>query len=551
MTQQTASIHSLTPEQLAKLQERLRVLRGEAPAAGGIRRRTGTEPVPLSFAQQRLWFVDRLQPGNTAYNTPTVLRLRGRLDVAVLARSLDEVVRRHEALRTSFPLVDGEPVQAVAPAAPLPLPVVELADLSADEREREARRLAIEEATRPFDLERGPLLRVTLLRLAHEEHVVLFTVHHVISDAWSIRVLMRELTVLYDAFSRGQPSPLPELPVQYADFTLWQHERVSGALLNEQLAYWRKALAGAPPVLELPTDRPRTPWPDPAGAVRPFVLPAETGRALAEVAQREGATLFMVMMAAWQLLLGRWAGQEDVVVGTPIAGRTRREVEGLIGLFANTLALRGDLSGDPTFLELLGRVREATLGAHAHQDLPFERLVQELDVDRDAASSPLFQAMLVFGSVHAHDTLRMGDVEVQAEETGTGAAMFDLLLLMSEHGGAVRGTLDYRTSLFDAATMDRLLGHYRMLLEAVAADPSRRVSALPLLAPDERRRVVAEWNATAAEYPAEACIHHLFARTAARTPDAPAVVFAGETLSYRELDARSNRLARHLRGLGV
>ncbi|HET7233763.1 MAG TPA: amino acid adenylation domain-containing protein [Longimicrobium sp.] len=551
MTQQTASIHSLTPEQLAKLQERLRMLRGEAPAAGGIRRRTGTEPVPLSFAQQRLWFVDRLEPGNMAYNTPIVLRLRGRLDRGVLARSLSEVVRRHETLRTSFPLLNGEPVQAVAPAAPLPLPVMDLSTLPANEREREARRLAGEEAARPFSLELGPLLRVTLLRLAPEEHVVLFTVHHVISDAWSIRVLMRELTVLYDAFSRGEPSPLPELPVQYADYTLWQRERVSGALLGEQLAYWRKALAGAPPVLELPTDRPRTPWPDPAGAVLPFFLPAETGRALAEVAQREGATLFMVMMAAWQLLLGRWAGQDDVVVGSPIANRTRREVEGLIGLFANTLALRGDLSGDPTFVELLGRVREATLGAHAHQDLPFERLVQELDVDRDAASSPLFQAMLVFGSVHAHDTLRMGDVEVLGEETGTGSAMFDLLLQMSEYEGVIQGTLDYRTSLFDATTIARLLGHYRMLLEAVAADPSRRISALPLLTADERRRVVTDWNATAAEYPADACIHHLFAQAAARAPDAPAVAFAGGSLSYAELDARSNRLARHLRGLGV
>jgi amino acid adenylation domain-containing protein len=551
MTQQAASIHSLTPDQLAKLEERLRTLRGEAPAVAGIRRRTGTEPVPLSFAQQRLWFVDRLEPGSTAYNTPAVLRLRGRLDRAVLARSLDEVVRRHEALRTSFPVVDGEPVQAVAPAAPLPLPVVDLAALPADAREREAGRLAREEAARPFDLERGPLLRATLLRLADEEHVALFTVHHVISDAWSTRVLVRELTVLYGAFSRGEPSPLPELPVQYADYTLWQRERVSGALLDEQLAYWRKALAGAPPVLELPTDRPRAPWPDPAGGSTTLEFPATLGRALAEVAQREGATLFMTLMAAWQLLLGRWAGQEDVVVGSPIANRTRREVEGIIGLFANTLALRADLSGDPTFPELLGRVREATLGAHAHQDLPFERLVQELDVDRDADSSPLFQAMLVFGSREEHDLPRMGEVEVRPEETGTGSAMFDLLLMMSEQGGVIQGRLDYRASLFDAATMDRLLGHYRMLLEAVAANPYRRISALPLLTPDERRRVVTEWNATAAEYPANACIHDLFARAAARRPDAPALVFGGETLSYGELDARSNRLARYLRGLGV
>jgi amino acid adenylation domain-containing protein len=551
MTQPSVSLRDLTPEQLAKLQDRLRALRGEAPAPAGIPRRTGTGPVPLSFAQQRLWFVDRLEPGSAAYNTPAALRLHGALDRAVLARTLDELVRRHETLRTSFPQVDGEPVQAVAPAAPRPLPLVDLSGLPEDAREHEALRLVRAEAQRPFDLEHGPLLRVSLLRLGAEEHLALFTVHHVISDAWSTRVLVGELSALYDAFARGAPSPLPELPVQYADYTLWQRERVSGALLDEQLAYWRTVLDGAPPVLELPTDRPRTPWPDPAGATATFTLPASLGRALADLAQREGATLFMTVMAAWQLLLGRWAGQDDVVVGSPIANRTRREVEGIIGLFANTLALRADLSGDPTFLELLARVRETTLGAHAHQDLPFERLVQELDVDRDAASSPLFQAMLVFGSLSGNDKLRMGDVEIETVDITTEAAMFDLLLTMSEQGGVIDGVLDYRTSLFDAATIERLLGHYRMLLEAVAADPARRISALPLLTAEERAQVVDGWNATEAAYPADACVHDLFTRAAARMPDAAAVVFNGGSLSFGVLDAWSNRLARYLRGRGV
>jgi amino acid adenylation domain-containing protein len=551
MSNRTRSIADLSPAQLAALQARLRALRGEAVVDTGIPRRAGTVPVPLSFAQQRLWFVDRLEPESAAYNTPSALRLLGRLDRGVLARSLDEVVRRHETLRTSFPLVDGEPVQAVAPAAPRALPLVDLAGLPAEAREREARRLVHDEARRPFDLAHGPLLRVTLLRLGAAEHMALFTVHHVISDAWSTRVLVSELSALYDAFSRGAPSPLPELPVQYADYTLWQRERVSGALLDEQLAFWRGVLDGAPPVLELPTDRPRTPWPDPAGATATFVLPASLGRALSEVGHRKGATLFMTMMAAWQVLLGRWSGQDDVVVGTPIANRTRHEVEGIIGLFANTLALRGDLSGDPTFLELLGRVRETTLGAHSHQDLPFERLVQALDVDRNAASSPLFQAMLVFGSLHGDEMPRMGDVRVEPVEIATGSAMFDLLLTMSEQAGVIGGVLEYRTSLWDAATIDRLLGHYRMLLEAIAADPARRISALPLLTPDERARVVDGWNATEAAYPSEACIHDLFGEAAARTPDAPAVAWADGTLSYAELDARANRLARHLRRAGV
>ncbi len=551
MSNPTRSIADLSPAQLAALQARLRALRGEAAVDTGIQRRAGTAPVPLSFAQQRLWFVDRLEPESAAYNTPAALRLRGRLDRAVLARGLDELVRRHETLRTSFPLVDGEPVQAVAPAAPRPLPLVDLAGLPADAREHEMQRLVRAEARRPFDLEHGPLLRVTLLRLGAEEHVALFTVHHVISDAWSIRVLVGELSALYGAFARGAPSPLPALPVQYADYTLWQRERVSGALLNEQLGYWRGVLAGAPPMLELPTDRPRTPWPDPAGATATFTFPASLGRALAEMAQREGATLFMAVMAAWQLLLGRWAGQEDVVVGSPIANRTRREVEGIIGLFANTLALRADLSGDPTFLQLLARVREATLGAHAHQDLPFERLVQELDVDRNAASSPLFQAMLVFGSLQGNEVLRMGDVEALPVEMGTGAAMFDLLLTISEVGGVLHGVLEYRTSLWDAATVERLLGHYRMLLEAIAADPARRISALPLLTPAERARVVDGWNATEADYPSDACIPDLFADAAARTPDAAAVAWAEGRLTYAELDARANRLARHLRRAGA
>jgi amino acid adenylation domain-containing protein len=550
MTQQAVSIQDLTPEQLAKLQERLRALRGQGPAQAGIPRRQGTGPVPLSFAQQRLWFVDRLQPGNAAYNMPAAVRLRGRLDTLVLARSLDEVVRRHETLRTTFPLVDGEPVQAVAPSGRCPLPLVDLAALPVEAREREALRLVRDESLRPFDLAGGPLLRGTLLRLADEEHLALFTMHHVISDAWSARVLIGELSALYGAFSRGAPSPLPELPVQYADYTLWQRERVSGTLLETQLAYWRRTLAGAPPVLEIPTDRPRGGRVGVAGASRAFHLPTPLARTLAELAQREGATLFMTVMAAWQLLLGRWAGQDDVVVGTPIANRTRVEVEGLIGFFANTLALRADLSGDPPFRELLGRVREATLGAHAHQDLPFERLVQELGVDRGAASSPVFQAMLVYGT-EGGNRLRLGPVEVETLDADAAAAKYDLSLVLAEEDGGLRGMLTYRTDLFDAATVQRMLDHYAALLAEVAADASRPLADYALLGEGERRQVLEAWNATSAPIADPRPVHEVFAAHAARTPDAPAIVFGAKSISYGALEACANRLARHLRGVGV
>jgi amino acid adenylation domain-containing protein len=503
-------------------------------------------PLPLSFAQRRLWFIDQMEPGRAAYNLAGALRIRGPLDAAALERSLTEVVRRHEALRTRFATVDGEPVQVIDAPAPIRIPVVELADGSEDA----LRSIAAEEALRPFDLATGPLLRSTLVRMADEEHALLFTMHHIISDGWSIGVLVREVSELYGAFTEGRAPSLPALPVQYADYAAWQRAHLAGPVLDAQIGYWREALAGAPPRLELPVDRPRPAIPSDRGAVVPFMLSTEATRALRALARREGATVFMTLLAAWQLLLSRYSGQDDVLVGSPIAGRGRSEVENLVGFFVNTLVLRADLSGDPTFGALLGRVREAALGAYAHQDVPFEKLVEELQPERSRAHTPFFQVM--FSQQNAEpSSLRLGAADVEALQLDAHAARFDLSLAVAEEGDALRGLLTYRTDLYDADTAARMVGHYAALLADVAADASRRVSAYALLAEDERRQVLETWNATAAEVPDAGCVHERFAAQAARTPDAPAVVFGAETLAYAELDARANRLANHLRALGV
>ncbi|MBV9773819.1 MAG: AMP-binding protein, partial [Gemmatimonadetes bacterium] len=378
---------------VAALAGRVEALRGGARVASPIERAPRGRDLPLSFAQQRLWLVDRLEPGSAAYNMPYALRLGGGLDPGALRGSVDALVERHETLRTVFAERGGVPMQVVHPSLRVALPTLDLADLPEAERERAAERLAQEEALRPFDLARGPLLRSTLLRLGAEEHVLLFTLHHIVSDGWSMEVLVREVSALYEGLRRGGGARLPELPVQYADYAIWQREQLGGEVLEAQLTYWRERLADAPPLLEIPTDRPRTAERSARAKSHDFTLPARVSQGLRALSRREGATLFMALLAAWQALLSKYAGQEDVVVGTPIAGRTRRETEGLIGFFVNMLALRADLEGDPTWAELVGRVREAALGAYAHQELPFERLVEELGVERSLTYTPVFQAI--------------------------------------------------------------------------------------------------------------------------------------------------------------
>ncbi|HEX7241915.1 MAG TPA: amino acid adenylation domain-containing protein, partial [Longimicrobiaceae bacterium] len=458
--------------------------------------------------------------------------------------------RRHETLRTTYSQAGGEPVQVVHAPAPVALPVVDLR--GARDPEGEAARLAAEEASRPFDLARGPLLRSTLLRLGGDDHVLLLTLHHVVSDGWSMRVLVREVSALYAAFTRGEPSPLPELPVQYADFAVWQRGWLSGETLEAQVGFWKEKLSGAPPLLEVPTDGPRRVGQGPRAGLHAFTLPPAVAGGLRALARREGATLFMTVLAGWQALLGRWAAQDDVVVGTPVAGRTRREMEGLIGFFVNMLVLRADLGGDPTWRELLGRVRETALGAYSHQDLPFERLVEELAVERSLTHTPLFQAAFALSHGDRDGVgAPLGAVEMEPFRGGEGVARFDLDLAVSDDGTALHGTLKYRAALFEAATVARMAGHLEALLEAMAAGPARRLSELSLLRGAERARVLEGWNATAAGFLRERLVHELFAGQAARTPDAVAVVAGGEVLTYAGLERRSALLARRLAGLGV
>ena len=520
------------------------------PGAARITRAPRKGDLPLSFAQQRLWFLDQLEPDNAFYTIPVALHLEGPLDVGALERSLQEIVRRHEALRTTFPAAGGQAQQRIAEGLNLPLPVVEVQAGPDEVQDAEVRRLAEEEARRPFSLAEGPLLRVTLLRRSERSHVLLLMMHHIISDGWSMGVLVRELRALYLAFVAGRPSPLPELPIQYADYAASQRQWLQGEVLEAQLAYWKQELAGAPPALELPTDRPRPAMQTYRGATCPVHLPRALSDALVSLSRQQGATLFMTLLAAFQALLSRYTGQDDIVVGSPMAGRTRTETETLIGFFVNTLPLRADLSGDPPFRELVGRVREVTLRAHAHQDVPFERLVDEFQPERDPSRSPLFQAMFALQNM-AIPELALGEIRLSLEEIDGGTAKFDLTLFLRETEEGIRGRLEYNTDLFDRATIERMAGHYRTLLEGAVEAPERRVSELPILTVEERRLLLGEWNDTRTDYPADRCIHELFEVQAEQTPDAVAVVFGEQRLTYGELNGRANHLARHLRSLGV
>jgi amino acid adenylation domain-containing protein len=520
---------------------------GEAFAAPPLAARPRQGNPPLSFAQQRLWFFDQLVPGSTAYNMPVAVRFAGPLDFSALAGALAEVVRRHESLRTTFREEDGQPVQVIAAPGPFVLPLADLSGLPPEIREEEARRLAGENLLRPFDLARGPLFRPLAVRLSTDGHLLPATMHHIVSDGWSMGVFVREVGALYTAAVAGRPSPLPELPVQYADYAEWQRGWLSGDVLEAEIAWWRDELAGLPPHLELATDRPRPPVQTFRGASRSIDL--GDGAALASLARTERATPFMTWLAGFQALLGRHAGQDDLAVGTPIAGRTRVELEGLIGFFANTLVLRGDLAGDPGFRELLGRARERVLGAQVHQHLPFEKLVEELETERDLSRTPLFQTMFVHRAGPAED-LEVSGLGVSSLPLTTGTVQFDLLLAVEERGGRAVATLEHNRDLYDAATAGRLLEHLRLLLAAAAADPDLPLSALPLLSESERHQLL-EWNDTDLTGPPPVPAVRLFEAQAARSPEAPAVTFAGEVLTYAELDRRAGRLARRLAALGV
>lgn len=506
---------------------------------------------PLSFAQQRLWFFQQMYPESAAYNVPVATRLRGRLHVEHLREALSEVVRRHEVLRTSIDVLDGQPAQIISQEQDVSLPVLDLSDLPEAEREAAARRQSAAELAQAFDLRRGPLWRVKLLRLSAEDHLLVLVLHHIICDGWSIGVLFHEMTTLYAAYRAGESASLPELPVQYADYAVWQREWLTGEVLAEQLAYWREQLSDAPPVLALPTDRPRPQVQTLNGAYVEFVFPASLSAKLRQLCQREEVTLFMLLLGGFQALLSRYSGQTDVLVGTPIAGRSLQEVESLIGFFVNTLVLRTDLSGNPSVRELLRRVKEVCLEAYAHSELPLERLVEELQPERSLSHSPLFQVMFALQNTPASEALHLPELEASYGEFDITTAAFDLTLNIEEVEEGIYGRFRYNRDLFEAETIRRMAEHYLMLLESSMDNLDQSFTQLPLLSVQERQRILQEWSSTKREFPLDVYVHELFERQAARTPDRIALEFDGEQLSYAELNQRANQLAHHLCRLGV
>ena len=504
---------------------------------------------PLSFAQQRLWFLDQLEPDNPSYNLRQALRLEGDLDVFALEQTLNHIIARHESLRTTFKTIDGQPVQVVSGDREIDLVFANLEELPEEEREGEARRLAIAEAWSPFDLSRDYPLRATLVRINRDHHWLLLTMHHIASDGWSMGLLSREVSTIYNAITTNQAIELPELPIQYTDFAEWQREWLQGEVFEEQLNYWVKSLADAPPELKLPTDHPRLAQQSFHGASLSLRLSQKLSQAVSEFSQREGVTLFMTMLAAFQILLFRYTGQKDIVVGTPIAGRNRVEIENLIGFFVNTLALRTNFSGNLSCRQLLQRVREVTLGAYAHQDLPFERLVRELNPEREGNHSPVFQVM--FGMQNEpSEALTLRGLTISREPLPTRTAKFDLTLFVSETPTGLACRFEYSTDLFKEDTIKRMLGHLENLLQGIVANPEQAVWQLPMLGQADEA-LFAEWNRTQTDFPKDECIHQLFAHQALESPSSVALEFKDQRLTYNDLDHRANQLAHYLRKRGV
>ncbi|HEX6042084.1 non-ribosomal peptide synthetase [Longimicrobium sp.] len=540
---------------LASMAQRIGALRGgsgdAAESVEPIPVADRNQPLPLSFAQERLWFLEQLDPGSSVYNVPFGLSFEGALDADALGRALAEVVRRHEVLRTAFEPGESGPVQVILPPDAFRMETVDLSHLPGDEARAEAERRMTMEGRRPFDLRRGPLVHATLVRVSPVRHGLMVVMHHAATDAWAGGILLDELATLYDAFRRGAPSPLPELPVQFADFAAWQRASLDGGELERQLEYWRGRLAGAPATLDLPFDRPRPAVQDTRGGAHRFRLSSDAARGARELARASGATVFMVMTAAFASVLRRWSSQDDVVIGTPIINRPRRELEGLIGFFSNTLPLRIDLSADPSFRALLGRVRETTLGAYAHQDVPFERMVDALNVERSLSHAPLFQVMLTHQTGGEAGTAAFGEATLAATDADLGTSRFDMTVGVIEAGDEIVGGVEYAVALFDASTVARMMDHLDATLRAAAANPDAPLSAHAVLGDAERADVLERWNATDRPAADGVCVHDLFAQQAALTPDAPAVELDGQTLTYAEVDAHGTQLARRLWRMGV
>ncbi|MEG4862976.1 MULTISPECIES: non-ribosomal peptide synthetase [unclassified Microcoleus] len=504
---------------------------------------------PASFAQQRLWFLNQLAPGNPFYNVSTALRLTGFLNLISLEQTFNEIVQRHETLRTTFTLLEGELVQIIAPILTVPLPTIDLQNLSPTQQETAALQLATDAAQCPFDLAAGPLFKVTLLQLGETEHILLLNLHHIVADGWSIGVLIRELGTLYTAFVKNGISHLPGLPVQYADFAEWQHEWLQGEVLETQLDYWREQLNGIT-TLNLPTDRQRPAVPSYRGAKHFITLSPALSEQLKLFSQQESATLFITLLAAFQTLLYRYTGQVDIAVGTPIANRNLSKIEALIGFFVNSLVLRADLSGNPTFRELLHRVKNVAMAAYAHQDLPFEKLVEELHPDRELSRNPLFQLSFSLQNTPVA-ALELPGITLGAIDFDSGTAKLDLECNLWEDAGSIQGQFVYSTDLFDRATIARMAGHFQRLLEAIVANPKQHLSDLALLTAPEYQQLLIDWNDTQRDYPQNQCFHQLFEERVELAPDAIAAVFENQQLTYRQLNSKANQLARYLQQLGA
>jgi amino acid adenylation domain-containing protein len=506
--------------------------------------------IELSFGQERMWFLEQLEPGLAIYNVPIGIVLRGKLDAAALEQSVNALIERHGSLRTSFGTAQGLPTAHRATAVKLQLRIVSLVDLAKEQQQAEVQRIMTSEAAQPFDLSQAPLLRTNLLQLNSQEHLLLLTTHHIVSDGWSMAILYEELREWYEGYAHGKNISLPELPLQFNDYAAWQRQWLQGAVLEQQLEFWKRQLKGPLPALDLPSDHPRPAEQSHRGSIKYFALPNSLCSDLKSLCRREDVTLFMVLLAAFQTLLHRYSGQEEIVTGTTVAGRTQSDIEGLVGLFLNTLALRTDMSGEVTFRGLLRRVRKVALDAYAHQDVPFEKVVEALGVDRDLSRSPVFQVMFVFQKAPLPSE-RTGDLEWNSVPIHTGTSKFDLTLSLEEEAAGLKGYLEYDSDLFEPETVLRMLGHFQTLLQAVAENPDRKLWELPLLTPPEEQQLLTEWNSTAMEFPPQARIHDLFVQQVGRTPDAVAVVFENKSFTYREVNLRANRLAHHLQSLGV
>ena len=543
-------IAGLSPERREVLEK---ALRRRAPtsrhAQAEIPRREPSDTAPLSQGQWRIWVLDQLAQGSSSYNESTTMPLLFAVDVPVLERCVNEIVRRHEILRTTFESVDGQVVQKIAPSLFVPLPLNELRELASADRESEVLRLAREEALRPFDLVRGPLIRTRLLRRGDADYVFLLTMHHIVCDGWSEGVFAWELTTLYPSYAKGVPSRLAELPIQYADFAVWQRALMQGDALEREVSYWKEQLAGLA-VLQLPTDRPRPARLTFKGARQAIVIPESLSDAIDALCKRENASLFMGLLAAFQTLLHRYSGQDDIVIGVPAASRNRRETEGLIGFFVNTLVMRTDVSGNPSFRELLRRVRHVANGAYDHHELPFEKLVEELRPERDLSRHPLFQ--VAFQLFRAPSATYVSASQIPPLRTvDTGSVKLDLRVDLMQALRGFEGYLEYNTDLFDAATVGRMAGHLLTLLHGIVANPDQAISELPILTPTERDQLLIAWNQTGAAYPNDLCAHELFEAEARRAPDAVAVVCEDQHLTYGELNRRANQLAHYLQWRGV